>query len=318
MGDRMSFNNTFALVKRHWRLFLGIGLAAAVIAAVFSGPRFMKPRYASRAVVYPVHISTYSIETTADQLLQLMLGNSIRDSLIAKFHLVEHYGIDTAATAGRSTLYYVYGERVKIEKTIYESVEVTVTDEDPRTAQAMALEIVHQTNLLNSLLQRNNSKELLVTMQSDVARTKARMDSVEARLNELRTTKGLLDYTKQTEEVTKGYMKALTGNGSRANLEEIRNMLKALEENGGEFERLSLLNEQLVLEYADKRKKERLVEEDISKTLTYTNLVVHPEVSDKKVYPIRWLVVVLSVASALLLCYVLVFLREGRARPEPR
>ena len=51
---------------------------------------------------------------------------------------------------------------------------------------------------------------------------------------------------------------------------------------------------------------------DVTKELTYTNTVVYPEVSDKKVYPIRWLIVLLSVSSALFLCFVLVVFRDQR------
>ncbi|MBL0043988.1 MAG: hypothetical protein IPP33_06165 [Flavobacteriales bacterium] len=36
----------------------------------------------------------------------------------------------------------------------------------------------------------------------------------------------------------------------------------------------------------------------------------YPEVPDKKVYPVRWLIVLVSVLSASLLCFLLVVLRE--------
>lgn len=87
-------------------------------------------------------------------------------------------------------------------------------------------------------------------------------------------------------------------------------MLKALQDHGGEFQRLALLNQELIAEYAKKQAQERQLLLDVSKELTYTNVVVHPEVSDKKVYPIRWLIVLVSTAAALLLGYLLVSFRE--------
>ena len=51
---------------------------------------------------------------------------------------------------------------------------------------------------------------------------------------------------------------------------------------------------------------------DLNKNLTYTNVVVYPERADKKVYPVRWLIVVGSVASACFLCLVLLMLRDRR------
>lgn len=66
----------------------------------------------------------------------------------------------------------------------------------------------------------------------------------------------------------------------------------------------------LIDEFGRKQAEERQALMDVSKELTYTNMVVYPEVSDKKVYPVRWLIVLASTAMALLLCYILIFLRD--------
>ncbi len=305
MDEPLNFNRTFSVAGRHWRLFLAVGAGAVVLSAIFSGPRFLKPRYRSQAVVYPVNISTYSIESTTDQLVQLMASNSIRDSVVHKFGLVKHYGLDTSTAEGRSILQYLWQERVSIEKTRFESVDLEVTDEDPVLARDMVLEVLHQTNLLARSIQRHNSGELLQVVDMDLARTRQKLDSVEKRMDQLRTQDGLLDYEIQTKEVTRGYFAA---GGARQN--EIAGRLKALEDHGGEFLRLSTLNEQILEEYAKKLAQQRQVQLDLNKELTYSNLVVRPEVPDKKIFPVRWLVVLISTVAALLLCYVLVFLRD--------
>ncbi len=310
MDDRMTFTRSYSVVSRHWRLFMLVGLAAFILSAVFSGSRFIKPRYKSQAVVYPVNLNSYSIESRADQLLQLLESNSIRDSVIHRFDLLAHYNMDTTGTSGRAALYNLYKERVTIEKTRYESVEIHVEDENPVMARDMVANILDQTDLLARRLQRKNSAELLTIVQSGLTATRMRMDSVEGRLNTLRSNSGLLDYDAQAKELTKGYMKVISGHGTTAQKEEISGMLKSLETNGGEFYRLTELNDQLIVEYGKKQEEERVVQMDISKVLTYTNVVVYPEVSDKKVYPIRWLIVLVATAMAMLLCYILVFLRD--------
>lgn len=313
MDDRMTFTRSYSVAGRHWRLFVLVGLVAVVTSAVFSGPRFIKPRYRSLAVVYPVNLNSYSIESRADQLLQLLESNSIRDSVIHNFDLLAHYQMDTAGLGGRAALYNLYKERVTIEKTRYESVEIRVEDEDPVMARDMVESILGQTDQLARRLQRKNSHELLAIIRQGLKEAGARMDSVEGRMNELRSTSGLLDYEAQTKEVTKGYMKAITGSGNKADREEIQKMLDALETSGGEYQRLSDLNTLLIEEYGRKQAEERQALMDINKVLTYTNMVVYPEVSDKKVYPVRWLIVLMSTAMALLLCYILVFLRDRSA-----
>ena len=54
-------------------------------------------------------------------------------------------------------------------------------------------------------------------------------------------------------------------------------------------------------------------------TAAYTNVVTYPEVSDKKVYPIRWLILLITVVAAELLCFALFMIKErskGNGDPE--
>jgi uncharacterized protein involved in exopolysaccharide biosynthesis len=57
---------------------------------------------------------------------------------------------------------------------------------------------------------------------------------------------------------------------------------------------------------------ERMVN-DVTKELTYTNVVVYPEVSDKKVYPVRWLILLLTTVSAVFLSFLLLIWRDQRS-----
>lgn len=314
MDDRFTFERFFAVFARHWRLFLGVALVAGVLSTVLSGPRFIHPRYRSTAIVYPVNLTSYSIETRADQLLQLLQSNSIRDSVVQRFHLAEHYKLDTARQGGRNALYNLYNERVEVSKTRFESVQVEVTDEDPRLAREMVQMILDQVNLLARRLQREKSHEVLVIAENALRDAKAKLDSVEARLAILRNTNGLLVYESQTQELTKGYTRLLTRGGTQAQKQELLDLLKQLETYGGEFKSLTDLSGMFRVQYNQALIDKEHAVNDITKELTYTSTVVYPEVPDKKVYPVRWLILLISVVSTTFLCYVLVLLREQRGR----
>ena len=43
---------------------------------------------------------------------------------------------------------------------------------------------------------------------------------------------------------------------------------------------------------------------DVVKDLTYANVVTHPIVADKKSYPIRWLIVLISGSASFLLAFL--------------
>jgi len=313
MSNDLTFERFAHLVSAQWRLFAAVGGAAALFAVVLSGPTFIKPRFLSSATVYPVNLNSYSIETRTDQLLQLLRSNSIRDSLIKEFDLVTVYEVDTTANAGYFALYNEFIDRVEIGKTQYESVMVEVTDEDPVRARDMVNALLEQVNLLARRLQREKSYEVLSIAERALSHERYKMDSVERRLDTLRTNSGLLAYETQTKELTKGYVRMLSSGSTQGQRDQVLGMIKELEQKGGEFRKLTELSNLFRGNYDRLLTQYEGVVNDVTKELTYTNTIMYPEVSDRKVYPVRWLIVALSTASALFLCFLLVVWRDQRA-----
>ncbi len=312
MREPLSFGTFFKLLVDRWRTFAAVGLVAAALAAVFSGPTFIKPRYRSSAIVYPVNLTSYSQETRSDQLLQLLESNSIRDSLIRLHHLAEHYEIDTAQPPGLFYLYNEYNDHVSITKTRYESVQIEIEDEDPKLAQRLVIDLLDQGDKLARRLQREKSQEVLRIAEREMNVVKVKLDSVETRLDTLRRRTGLLNYDAQTNEVTRGYMRMLASGTGGAGREEARALLRALGDRGGEFHALTDLANAYRGIYVDRQNAYEKALTDVNKELTYTNTVVYPELPDKKVYPIRWLIVLIATASAVFLAFVLLLIRQQR------
>lgn len=312
MPNDLTFERFAALATAKWRLFAALGVAAFVISAIFSGPTFIKPRYLSTATVYPVNLNSYSIETRTDQLLQLLHSNSIRDSLIKEFDLATVYEADTTAGGGYFSLYNEFLDRVEIGKTPYESVMIEVTDEDPLRARNMVNAMLVQVNLLARRLQREKSYEVLAIAERALSHERYKMDSVERRLDTLRTNSGLLAYETQTKELTKGYVRLLSTGSTQSQRDQVLGMIKELEQKGGEFRKLTELSNLFRGNYDRLLTQYETIVNDVTKELTYTNVIVYPEVSDKKVYPVRWLIVALSTTSAMFLCFLLIVWRDQR------
>ena len=312
MPAELSFATFFDLLRRRWRFFVLVGLAAAVLSAVLSGPTFITPKFRSSATVFPVNLTSYSVETRTDQLLQLLESNSIRDSLLLKFDLMDHWELDTTAVSGRAGLYNEFKDRVEVSKTRYESVQIEVEDEDARIARDMVDEMLHQMDLLARRLQREKSAEVLVIAERALHNERTKLDSVEARLRVLREQGGLLAYESQTEELTKGYVRMLANGASEAQKKEVRAMMEELEHNGGEFRSLTDMADMFRINYDRLLTELERARNDMTKDLTYTNVVVYPEVSDKKVYPVRWLIVLIATAGSVFLAFVLMAWSDNR------
>lgn len=312
MNDTISFQRFFDLVARRWKLFAVVAVLAVAAGVLISSPPIMKPRFRSSSTVYPVNLNSYSIETRTDQLLQLFESNAIRDSVLRKFDLMRHWKHDTLRPAGKTYLYLEYLDRVEITKTRYESVQIEVTDESPDTARGIVREMLHQVNLLARRLQREKSAEVVAINERIMRIARHKMDSAETRLKELREKHGLLEYGAQTEEITRGYMRMLASGGGGAARDEAKGMLRALQEAGGEFRALTNLSDMFRSTYNQALLDLEKAQNDLVKELTYVDVVISPEAPDKKVWPVRWLVVLISLAGAMLLAFVFLAWSDNR------
>ncbi len=283
-----------------------------VITAIFSSLlSFLIPiKFKSEAVVYPANLLSYSSETQTEQLLQLCNSKEVMDSVIKYCHLIEHYGIDTS---NYSALVDRYKDNVSFSKTEYESVLIEVLDADAQQACNIVNMIIAMVNNKAKNLQQEKSWEVVKVKQAQLNNKKHEIDSMETVLKELRIKYGLLSYDVQVEEVVKRYLKERVKPGynpSASSSQEMTSLLASLKEKGGDFialtdnlEKERDFYNQIKFDYENAYK-------DANKILTYTSVVTYPKTSDTKAYPIRWLIVLMSVLSTFMLAIVGVLLVE--------
>ncbi|MES2397020.1 MAG: hypothetical protein V4549_13495 [Bacteroidota bacterium] len=285
-----------------WKFhFMVITVSAIVVSAIFSSEFFIKPRYKSFAIVYPSNIIPYSSETPSEQLLQLLESSDIRNAVINKFKLAAHYDIDTTSKSGLFDLIAVYQANVEVRRTQFNSIEIKVFDTDAQIACDMVSEIINALNLKARSLQREKTKEVLEIVSNQLLVKKKQVDSVNSILQELRVKYQLLDYEVQVKEVTKSYLKALSGGARKESLKDIDALMRNLEEKGGEYYQMKETFDILLESYNTSKLDYDKVMSDLNKILTYSNIVSKPYPADKKSYPIRWVIVAVSVVSTNLL-----------------
>ncbi len=304
-----SYNFIQLIVKRKIH-FIIVTVVAIVVSSVFSSQWFIKPKYKSFAIVYPSNITPYSEESASEQMLQLLGSSDIRNAVVKKFNLFKDYNIDSTDKMATTYMAVTFQANVEISRTQFESVEISVLDEDPQQASDMVDEIINEMNLKARTLQREKSKEVEVVIKNQLDLKKRNIDSVNDRLHELRVKYQLFDYDMQVKEVTKSYLKALSSGGK--NLKEIDAMMRNLEEKGGEYYELNKTLDAQLKSYNKTKLEYDVVIRDLNKELTYSNIVTKPTPSYKKAYPIRWLIVAGSLASAYLFLFVLFLILDNR------
>lgn len=305
------------VVKWKWH-FITITAVSLIAAIILSSAFFMPPKYKSFALIYPSNIIPYSSETPSEQLLQLLESADIRNSVITKFNLAAHYEIDTTEDSGFTKLINAYSSNVEVKRTQFNSIEIEVFDTDPKLASNMVMEIIHSLNVKARELQREKTKEVVLIFKNLMETKKRQVDSIDAVLQEYRVKYQLLDYEIQTEEVTKSYFKALSSGARKENLKDIDVMMRNLEEKGGEYYKTKQTLDVTLKSFNTAKLDYDQALSDLNKELTYTNIVSKPFPADKKSYPVRWLIVLISVASANFFLLFLILTKEAvKSNPIP-
>ncbi len=310
-------NVILILWKWKWHLVIVV-IVAALMGAIFSSKLFITPKFNSRAVIYPSNVAPYSDESETEQLLQWLQSRDIQDSMIQRFNLGQHYEIDTSYKYYYSTMLYEYNQNVSISKTQYESIEIEVLDKDPVLAKEMVEELIALVNNKIRRIQRDKFQEVLDVNRHMLNKKQREVDSVKQVLTSLGVNYGLFETESQAREVTEGYLRTIDGSSANINHEGVQKLKKALEEKGGEL----LINQtyvrDLMARYSEIKKEYEESYKDVHKEFTFTNAVTSPFVADKKAYPIRWLIVLYSVVSAVVLAVIVIAVLENKKRLDLR
>jgi capsule polysaccharide export protein KpsE/RkpR len=308
------FNNTNLLriiIKWKWHLII-ITVVAALVSLVVSSSLFMKPRFKSVAYIYPSNVMPYSDESETEQMLQWINSNEVRDSVMKKFDLPAHYGISPQEKYYASTLEYVYTQNVKISKTQYESVEVSVSDIDPVMAKDIVNAILFYTDEKIRATHSVKYKEVVVAMEKLLKTKAAEIDSIKNQYREIATTYGVYDVLGQSQEITRGELRTVDGGGGNINSKDVAKLKQGMMEKSGDLLYLTSRIGTLANEYSEIMRKYDVARFDIDKKFTFVNIVTPPQVADKKSYPKRLFVMFYFVAGALLFSILAIAFLERR------
>lgn len=302
------FKWLIGIVKNNLRLFLLVAVISAVAGVIISLPVFMTPKFKSTAIVYPTNVGVYSDESQTEQMLQYFDASSIRDSIIEKFDLYAVYDIIEGSENSRFYLLEEYANNVRVSKTKYESILLEVIAEDPDLAKNMADEIVEQVNKKYDAVVNHRNVQIADAYYKQMTYQRNVLDSIEILISEVSTANNILDYGPQTRELVRGYVDALSRNGTAGVNDDLQTLMTSTQEKGSFVRMLQNLSYMGTTQYNELARKHLDFRVMTESDLLYTEVIVEPEVADKKFWPVRWLVLVITMVSALLFTLVMVLL----------
>ncbi len=298
-----------------WRIhFIAVGILAIVVSAIFSSSTFIKPKFKSTALIYPSNnIYVFSDESQSEQMLEIINSLDIKLRTIDVFNLGEVYKISKDEPQYLTYMLAEFNDNVKFKKTEYETVEISVLDIDPQRACNMCDSIIRFVDEKIGLMHKIKHDEVAAIAKKDYVFISHKVDSLEEKLNFFRTEYQILDYRTQAEEITKGMVKVLADQQKNSSGgKELAQWLKNLSEKGGEYEILDKQQNKLI---SQKDSIMKVYDQSVSsanKKIIYGQRVQNPIPADKKSYPVRSLILLISTFSALFFALLVVLLIENK------
>ena len=317
MNDFFDNRRILDIVWKRRLHFVIVGIIAVILAAVFSSPVFITPKFKSTARLYPVNLSVLSEESESEQMLEILNSNDIKLKMFDVFKLSDVYKVSQDDPLYLTYMLAIYNDHFSVRKTEYETVQIEVLDENPVRAYEMCDSLIRFYNLKVREMHSAKNWEMVRIASDNLKRRSAERDSIARLLNGIRSDYQILDMQSQVPEVTRGYMKALAESGSNSTgSREIKKMYDNMVEKGAEaliIERhFTYLNNTI----------DSLTElyhvnfSEANKDITYAHVVEKPMVPDKKAYPVRWLIVAFTLVSALFFALLVFMALDFRKKEE--
>ena len=162
MKKENSEYSSFSLLRfivSKWKLLTIITVVAAVAAFVCAC--FIKPHFKSTAIVYAprtnsvskilladetsnerMDMKAYAIEAETEQMLEILNSRELKDKLIRRHNLIQHYELDTTQKYWQTKLYKNLEESMEIKRTKFGAISITIEDKDPKMACRIANDVV--------------------------------------------------------------------------------------------------------------------------------------------------------------------------------
>ncbi|MCQ2302612.1 MAG: Wzz/FepE/Etk N-terminal domain-containing protein [Bacteroidales bacterium] len=333
-----SYNSKYLcklLIEYRKPVFIILAIAA-LFAIVFSTPFFITPLYKSTAIIYPTSsnsISKVLISTTyqsekdimnfgedeqTEQMLQVLNSNRVRDKVIERFDLMNHYDIKADSKYPYTKLNKLYDSRIKFRRTEYNAVKITVLDADAALAAQMANDITEIFDSTMNQMQKEVATQAFRLVEDEYNTLCAEMAQLEDSLNTLRRL-GVFDYESQVEMLSQQLAIEL-GKGNTQGVSNIQKQLDIIAEYGGASYAINerLDNDRLQLSLVKSKYEEAKV--DATEYIPHKFVVTSAFQAERKTYPVRWIIVTVTLLSTfllLILCIVVFdryksfFLREA-------
>jgi len=314
------------VILKYRKHLIVIGIIAILASVIFSAPFFIKPLYKSTVILYPTasnsiskallsenrgntkDILEFGEDEQTEQMLQVLNSNKIRDRIIAKYNLLDHYGIEKDSKYKMTNLFKQYESNFTFRRTEYMAVKISVYDEDPQLAADMANDVGELVDSTINTMQKEIARKAFRIVEKEYLSLKKEVEVKEDSLTILREL-GVHDYESQSEMFNR-QLAIEMAQGNTSGVKRLEQKLEILAKYGGPYVSIrdALEHDKKLLSELKAKYEEAKV--DATENLPHKFVVSSAYKAERKSYPIRWLIVVITTFSALFLALLIFGLIE--------
>jgi uncharacterized protein involved in exopolysaccharide biosynthesis len=310
-----------------WRKPLIIVVIVAALGSwFFSCPWFITPKFQSAVIMYPASSSSVSRallsdqsakgqdlvsfgeDEQAEQLLQILSSNKIRDRIIQKFNLVKHYRIDSSSRYKNESLYKEYDKNIAFRRTEYMAVQISVLDKDPQMAADIANKIADLLDSAKNQMQRQRAYSGYKIVETEYNSLKKEVDNIADSLVAIGKL-GVNDVEYQSQALNT-QMAIATSNNNRSAMAALQKRLDVLGKYGGIYMSLKNALEFKTHELTLLQAKFKEAKVDAEEDLPQKFIVNNGYKAERKSYPVQWLIMLVSTFSALFFTVIVIIIME--------
>ena len=140
------------------------------------------------------------------------------------------------------------------------------------------------------------------------------IDSLKTILQDLGEDYGIIEYSNQSQEIFRGLLGTYDGNIGKINKKEVERLKNNMEKYSGQLLEVTEMIQNEARTYVQVKLDYELAVRFIDSHMTYSNIVSAPYVSDRKEYPVRWIIVALAALAAFMFSSFIIMFIENRKK----
>lgn len=312
--------NSMDLIGFLWKnkkTLIIIGFIAAIVSSFVA--LIIEEKFESTVTLYPSKtssvtfgevnnedqtVSKFGEEEEAEQMLQILESAVIREDIVLKYQLLKHYDIDTSGKYVYTELYETYADNINFERNQNGAVLIKVLDKSPDTAALIANDIA-------ALFDSTKNAMIHARAITDYKIKKEKLKKLEHEMQVLRDTMSSLSFLGVvTADAYQGLTNAMLKAPDKPTKLAYKEKLRMTELHGTTLKAFQIETEFLSERIATLKSSYEQAETDAKSFPSHKFTVEEAAPAEKKSYPVRWLIVVVSTFSSLFFIIILLLFKE--------